>query len=327
MLVLTADDVRAALPMREAIAAMRDAFTQLAEGRVTLPLRSAVRVPERDGVMLTMPGRCDGPHGLGAKLVSVFPRNVERHVPLIHAIVILLEADTGEPAALLDGQSLTAIRTGAASGLATDLLARPDASRVAIIGAGAQARTQLQAVCTVRRISSVSVVSRTRVHAERFAEEMAGWDGVVPPRIEVAPSPRRAVAQAEVICTATSSATPVLEAEWIAQGTHVNAIGAFAPEMRELDPAVLGMARVVVDQREAALAEAGEVIAAVRNGLVNEAQLVELGEVVTGRAAGRERGEQITVFKSVGLAVQDLVAGARAVARARAKRLGTDVQL
>jgi ornithine cyclodeaminase/alanine dehydrogenase-like protein (mu-crystallin family) len=307
MLMLTADDVRRALPMPEAITAMRDAFTQLAEGRVEMPLRTAIRVPERDGVVLVMPARCDGPLGIGAKIVSVFPGQP------IHAVAILLDAATGRPAAVIEGRSLTAIRTGAVSGLATELLARPDASRVAVIGSGVQARTQLEAVCTVRKITAVVVYSPTTAHAERFAHDMAGT-GAVPATVDVAPSARHAVEDADVVCAATTSATPVFQAEWVPPGTHVNAVGSFTPEMRELDPALLGMAVPVVDQRAAAMAEAGEVIAAVHGGLVDHAALIELGDVVIGRVAGRTGAEEITVFKSVGLAVQDVVAGAWALA-------------
>jgi len=315
MLVLSAGDVRAALPMARAIEAMREAFTLLVEGRADLPLRTQVQLPDGRGVFLTMPARCDVPLGLGAKLVSVVPGNVERGRPLVHAALVLLDAETGEIAALLEGTSLTAIRTGAASGLATDLLARRDARRVAIIGSGVQARTQLAAVCCVRRIEAVTVYSRTRANAERFATEMAGI-GDVPRIITVEPTAGAAAGWADIICLATTARTPVLAAAGVPEGAHVNAVGSFTPEMQEFEPALLGRARVVVDQREAAMAEAGEVIAAAKAGVVSRDRLVELGEVVVGRAIGRESERQVTVFKSVGLVVQDVCAGARVVAAA-----------
>ena len=322
--ILSADDVRAALPMRDAVDAMRDAFGQLSAGTAEVPMRTSVTVPGRDGVTLVMPGRCDVPYGLGGKLVSVFPRNAAAGLPVVNAVVVLLDPETGRVAALLEGGALTAIRTGAASGLATELLARSDACRVAIIGAGVQARTQLEAVSCVRQIDSVAVYALAG--AEQFAQEMAGR-GRVPEAIRVAGSARDAARDADIICTATSSAEPVLRVDDVASGAHVNAIGAFTPEMREIDPALVGVARVIVDQREASLAEAGELIAAVRQGLLAEGDVIELGEVVNGDAAGREADEQITLFKSVGVAVQDLYAGARAVEQASQRGLGAVIDL
>lgn len=322
--ILSADDVRAALPMRDAIDAMRDAFGQLSAGTAEVPVRTSVSVPGRDAVTLVMPGRCDVPYGLGGKLVSVFPQNAAAGLPVVNAVVVLLDPETGQVAALLEGGALTAIRTGAASGLATELLARPDAKRVAIIGAGVQARAQLEAVCCVRQVESVTVFALAG--AEQFAREMAGKGGA-PDSVRVCGSAREASQGADIVCTATSAFEPVLIADDVAPGAHINAIGAFTPEMREIDPVLVGAARVIVDQRAASLAEAGEVIAAVQRGLMSRADLVELGEIVNGAAAGRESDDQITLFKSVGVAVQDLCAGARAVEGADLKGLGSVIEL
>lgn len=305
--ILSAADVLAALPMSRAIDVMREAFTLLARGEVEMPLRTAIPLPGQTGTFLVMSARAG--KAFGTKLVTVLPNNPARGLPAVQSAVVMFDPDTGTPAALLDGGALTAIRTGAVSGLATDLLARRDASRVAIIGSGVQARTQLEAVCCVREIESVFVWSRTASHAAAFAGEMALRDGL-PEKIAVASSVEAAVAGADIVCTATSSHAPLLLAEHIHAGLHINAIGSYTPEMRELDPTILGTARVVVDQREAALAEAGEVIAALREGLIDRDGLVELGDVVTGAAAGRKEPEQVTVFKSVGLAVQDVAAAA-----------------
>jgi ornithine cyclodeaminase len=239
-------------------------------------------------------------------------------------VVVLLDPQTGQVAALLEGGALTAIRTGAASGLATELLARPNASRVAVIGAGVQARTQLEAVCCVRQIESVAVYALAG--ADELAWEMAGR-GNVPDAVRVAGSAREAALEADIICTATSSTEPVLGLADVAPGTHINAIGAFTPEMREIDTALVSAASVVVDQREACMAEAGEVIAAVGQGLMSQADLVELGEILNGDAAGRQRADQITLFKSVGVAVQDLCAGAKALEGAVARKLGQVIEL
>ncbi len=324
ILVLTADDVRRALPMAAAIEAMREGFLALATGRATLPQRTAVKLADRDALSLFMPARVG--EALGAKIVSVFPGNVERGLPLIHGIVVLIDAETGRPTALLDGASLTAIRTGAASGLATDLLAAPEASRVAVIGAGVQARTQLEAVCCVRRVKTVKVYSRTKQSAERFADEMAG-SGDVPSSIDVVGSAADAASGADVICVATTSSEAVLGAEDVSDGQHINAVGSFSRAMIELDPQLVARCHVVVDQREAALEEAGEVIAAVDAGLVGEGDLVELGDVVAGKARGFGVDERPSMFKSVGLAIQDMAAAASALERARGEGLGQEVQL
>ncbi len=323
--ILTASDIRATLPMRDAITAMRTAFGALASGTAIVPLRTAVAAHEEGAVSLFMPGRL-ADDALGAKIVSVFPNNAERGLARVHATVLLLRPATGEPAALLEGTSLTALRTGAASGLATDLLARANASTAAIVGSGVQARTQLEAVCCVRDIDRALVCSRSRDHAERFAQECTARNGF-PDTIEVVDSVEDAVTDADVVCTATSSATPVLAHNDIRPGTHVNAIGSFTSEMREIDPKLLGRAITVVDQREASLAEAGEVITAIEMGFLTDDALLELGGVLNGTSPGRPDDEAVTVFKSVGLAAQDLAAGTMALRHAEAMGLGTVIEL
>ena len=322
--ILAADDVRAALPMPDAIEAMRKAFGLLAAGQADVPLRTAIEIPKHDAMTLFMPAYLHMGNRLGAKIVSVFPNNPNLDLPTLHAVVILINAATGQPQALLEGTALTAIRTGAASGLATDLLARPDAATLALIGAGVQARTQLEAVCCVRQIERVRVYSRTRAHAERFAAEMARRQGA-PASIEVVSSAHEAAEQADIICTATTSSTPVIGPADVRPGAHINGVGSYTPAMREIDPELLRHARVVVDQRRAALAEAGEVIACIQDGSLQEGDLVELGEVVNGQQSGRTSAEQITFFKSVGLAAQDIAAAQQAITTALHKRLGTTV--
>ncbi|WP_376792580.1 ornithine cyclodeaminase family protein [Thermoflexus sp.] len=304
---ITAEQIRHALPMWQAVEAMREAFIAFSEGRAYIPQRISISVPEREGVALFMPGYVP-PRDLGLKVVSIFPRNVEQGLPTISAVVLMLNPETGMPMALLDGTFLTAWRTGAASGLATALLARPDAESLALIGAGAQARTQLLAVCAVRPIQRVRVYSRTPERARKLIEEMRGQEGV-PEDIALAPTPEAAVAEADVVCTATNASAPVFDGRSLRPGTHINAIGSFTLEMRELDEETFRRAsRVVVDSRAAAMVEAGEVVWAIRQGILREQDLVELGEIAAGRQPGRQSPEEITLFKSVGLAVQDLVA-------------------
>ena len=314
MLILNVDDVRKALPMRAAIAAMRQAFAALGEGRAQVPLRATLSVPPEQGTTLVMPAFVEGEEGraLILKVVSVFPGNRDRNLPLIHAAVIALEAETGRVLAVLEGGAVTAIRTGATSGLATDLLARKNSRTLALFGCGVQARTQLEAVCTVRAIETVWVQSPTPRKVEAFLAEMAGR-GPIPRDIRRATDARQAVAEADIICTATTSATPVFDDDALKPGVHVNAVGSFQPHVQEIPAATVARALVVVDEREAALSEAGDLIRPLEEGLIHRDHVhADLGEVVLGKAAGRSSEEQLTLFKSVGLAVQDAVA-ARAV--------------
>ena len=322
--LLSADDVRAALPMTEAIEVMREAFTAVSSGRAEVPLRTHLTLRGGAGAMLTMPAATSGPVRLGTKLLTLFPNNPDRGLPFIQGIVVMFDAGTGRPTGLLEGTALTAIRTGAASGLATSLLANADASRVGIIGSGTQARTQLEGVSCARAIERVAVYSPGG--AERFAEEMQGV-GNVPDTIHVASSAAEVVRDSDIVCTATTASTPVLSSDDVRPGTHINAVGSYTASMQELDPRLLPRARLVVDQVLAALEEAGEVIAAVREGLIREDELIELGAIVDGAHPGRLGRDEITVFKSVGLAAQDLCAAARALQRAEAEDLGVLVEL
>jgi alanine dehydrogenase len=325
--ILNAGEMRAALPMPAAIDAMKAAFSQVARGEVVLPLRTQVEVSSYEGVAVIMPAYAAGSEALAVKAVAVYPGNVRLGIPTIHGIVLVMEASTGRPVALLEGGTLTAIRTGAASGAATDLLARPDASVAAIIGSGVQARTQLEAVCTVRPIGEVRVFSADRAEAERFVYEMAG-QGPVPDNVRVVDDAAAAVDGASVICTATTSKTPVFPAAALSPGCHINAIGAYRPDMQEIDAAVVQRALLVVDQRDAALAEAGDILIALQQGVIDERHIyAELGAIASGQKAGRTDADQITLFKSVGLAVQDAVAAAAALERAAALGLGSVVTL
>ena len=308
---ITDDEVRRALPMSTAIEAMREAFALLAAGQVEMPLRSAIPLDAPPGTLLVMSARAG--RWYGTKLVTVLRDPPARGLPRVHAVMVLFDPETAEPV-WFDAEALTAIRTGAVSGLATELLAREDATRVAIIGAGTQARTQLDAVCCVRKIEGASVWSRTSARAARFAAEMRGVEGV-PNEITVAASVEAAVDGADIVCLATPATEPLLRARHVGPGMHVNAVGSFRADMCEFEPAILSGALVVVDQREAALAEAGEVMAAVRAGMVSADGLVELGDVVDAPPSlDRDR---VTVFKSVGLAVQDVVAAREVMAASR----------
>lgn len=324
--ILSAADVRQALPMAAAIAGMKDAFAQLSSGQADVPLRARIAIPNQEAVALFMPAYMIGSHDLAVKIVSVFPQNPQKREPTIYASVLLLDETSGRPLALLEGSTLTAIRTGAGGGASADLLARPDAKVAAMIGSGVQARTGLEAICTVRPIQEVRVYSPTAAHAEAFVAEMAGY-GPIPANIQVADSPGAAVRGADIVYTATTSHTPTFSGTDLAPGTHVIGVGSYTPEMREVDAETVRQALIVVDSYEAIWEEAGELIAAVAQGVINYDSLhAELGEIITGKYPGRTSAEQITFFKSVGVAVQDAVAARIALQTANELGLGTVVE-
>ncbi len=320
MRILSGADVRAAVDMDAAIDAMAHAFAALSAGSAEVPVRLPLETD--DGVTLFMPAHLREGGATGAKIVSVNPGNGALGIPTIHAVVVVLDAATGRARALMDGTWLTALRTGAVGGLAAQLLARKDAQVVAVFGAGVQARTQLEAVRCVRDITEVRVVSRSGDSADAFVAELEGVDAR---RVD---DPSAAVAGADVVVAATDSLTPVFEGSRIERGTHVTAVGSFTPEMREVDVELLLKARVVVDQREAVLEEAGDIIAPLRAGLIDESVMdAEIGEIVLGHKPPRTSDDEITFFKSVGNAVQDVVVAERVLAVAEREGLGTLVDL
>lgn len=318
--ILSADDVRACVDMPAAIDAVREAFAALSAGQVTVPVRLALETEH--GVTLFMPAHLRDSGNAAAKMVSVNPGNVAKGLPVIHAVVLVLDVETGRPTALIDGTWLTALRTGAVGGLAADLLARRDAKTVALFGAGVQARTQLEAVRCVREITDVRVVSPSGVSADRLVAELTGVRAL---RVDDA---NEAIAGADIIIAATSSSTPVFDGSQVEPGTHVTGVGSYTLDMREVDAALISRARIIVDQREAVMEEAGDIVGPIRDGVIDETAIVaEIGEVVLGRVPGRTSDTDITFFKSVGNAVQDVAVAARVLAAAEAEGRGVVVDL
>jgi alanine dehydrogenase len=323
--VLSADDVRQALPMAEAVEAMKSAFAQLSLGRANVPLRTPLEVPAHNGVTLFMPAYLADDDQMAVKIVSVFNDNPARGLPLIHALVVVVDATTGRPQAAMDGTYLTALRTGAVSGAATDFLARPDARIAAIFGAGAQGRTQLEAVCAVRPIEGAWVFDSYAERARAYAGEMSARLSLP---VSVARSPAEALRQADVVCTATTSSTPVFADADLQPGVHINAVGAYTPQMQELPAETVARARVVIDHRAASLAEAGDLIIPIAQGIIGADHIyAELGEIVSGLKPGRASAAEVTLFKSVGVAVQDVAAAGRVLAAAERLGLGVEVSL
>ncbi|MCL6451120.1 MAG: ornithine cyclodeaminase family protein [Acetobacteraceae bacterium] len=335
MLVLAARDVERALSMPEAIEAASAAYAALSSGRARVPARMAVQsaatLEAAPGTLLVMPGYLEGPESLGAKLITVYPGNPSRGLPLLSALLLLFDPGSGRPLAAVEAARLTALRTGAGSGVATKLLALPGAATAAVIGAGVQGRTQLEAVCAVRPIRRARVFDLDPARAAAFCAEMSERLDRIGHRLRVEPaaSAREAVEEAEVVVTATTSRDPVLQAGWLQPGAHINAIGSYTPDMSEVGLDVLRRAgKVVVDCREAVLKEAGEFTGPIQRGEWDAGRIhAEVGEVVLGLKPGRERPDEITLYKAVGHAVLDLAVGALAFRRARELGLGVEVDL
>jgi len=327
MLILTADDVRKALPMNEAIEAMKKAYASLSSGTAVVPLRTRLPIPTGEALSLFMPAfvNSQDENALAIKVVSLFPTNPGRGFAYIQAAVLVLDPETGRALALLEGSSLTAIRTGAASGAAIDLLARTDSKVAVIFGAGAQGRTQLEAACTARKIESAYIYDGNIGKAESFAKEMRA-NGSITKDIRIASSAKEAIENADIICTATTSTKPVFEDKDLKAGTHISAVGSYMPEMQEVPAETVQRAKIFVDSRSASLEEAGDLIQPLRAGLFDESHIYgELGELILGKISGRQSQEEITYFKSVGIAVQDAMAAQVALNNARKMKIGTEV--
>jgi alanine dehydrogenase len=328
MLVLTAADVQKALPMLEAVEAMKSAYAALSDGRAQVPLRARLAIPPHDALSLFMPAfvQDDAREALAVKVVSLFPGNPAKGLAYIQAAVLVLNPQTGQLLALLEGSTLTAIRTGAAGGAAVDILSRPESTRLAVFGAGAQGRTQLEAACTVRRIQTAWIFDADPRRAAALVAQVAGR-GSFPRDLRIASTPQEAIAQSDIVCTATTSLTPVFADSDLKPGTHITAVGSYTPEMQEIPPETVARARVVVDSRSAALAESGDLIKPIEAGLFGADHVyAELGEIVLGRRPGRQSSGEITYFKSVGVAVQDAIAASLALENARRLGLGQEVE-
>lgn len=318
------EDIRQILTMEKCIEAMKTAFAALSAGEAVVPVRSRLELEADRGNALFMPSYMPKLHRVGLKTVTNHKENSSRGLPIVHAMMMLFDSSSGEPLAIMDGESLTALRTGAGSGLATQLLARKDARTVAIFGPGAQGEAQLEAVCAVRPIERAFIFGRTREKTEIFAKKMANRLGIDVLAVDATTY----LEQADIICTATPAAEPLFEDACLKPGTHLNAVGAYKADMVEIPPETVRRAKVVVDQRAAAVAEAGDIIQPLRMGLIGEDHLHgELGQLVREEIAAREDDQEITLFKSVGVAVQDLVTADLVLKSAMASGQGTELIL
>lgn len=325
MIILSRKDIQETITMAEAIDVVREAYVAASTGKVKMPVRTGIEV-DQESVALFMPAFRMDTHGIGLKVVTVFPGNRARQLPTIHAVVLYVDPATGVPAAVLEGGYITGLRTGAAGGLAADLLAPKGARVAAVIGAGVQGWFQLNALCTVRPITQVWIVDVNRSAAERLAQRASAELRV---RAAVADTAESAVTVADVIITATTSHQPVFDGRAVRRGAHITAIGAFTPAMRELDDESLRRCdRIFVDSRDAVWAEAGDLIIPRNAGWFSEDRVNgEIGEVAAGLVPGRRAEHEVTLFKSVGVAVLDLAVAEAVVSRARAAHIGMTVEL
>ncbi len=329
MLILNASQVRRTLPMPAAVEAMKRAFLAISSGDAEMPLRSHLDVADGHGKTLVMPahvvtGETDS---LAVKIVSIIGDNPGRGLPRILATVLAIDPQTGEPVAVIEGSTVTAIRTAAASAAATDVLARPGSRALAVIGAGVQAREHIAAIHCVRDIRETFVVARTRAQCERLVADLAAVDPAIG-EITICETADEAVARADIVCTVTTSADPVFSPDAIRPGTHINAVGSYQPHVVEIPAETVKAARVFVDHRDSAMEEAGDLIVPIQSGLIDEAHILgEVGEVLAGHVAGRRADSDITLFKSVGCAAEDCLAASEVLARAKELGIGEEASL
>lgn len=330
IIVLNEADMRRVFTMKDAVQADKDALQLYSEGKSDIPLRANIDVPEYEGQSLYMYGYAAPAHALGVKIVSVYPKNIEKGLTSVPATMVLVNSETGEVCSLMDGTYLTRIRTGAVSGAATDVLARRDSSVFALFGTGGQAETQLEAVLTVRPIKLVKVFDISKERAQDFADRMTKWFadkfGV---KITAVDTSAEAVADADVITTVTTSKRAVFDGRLVKKGAHINGVGSYTPEMAEIDEYLVTHAdKVYVDTRDGAVNESGDLIQPIRKGIFRADQVTgELGEVISGKAPGRKSDGETTYFETTGSAVLDLVTAQRIYSSAVARGIGSVIEM
>jgi ornithine cyclodeaminase/alanine dehydrogenase-like protein (mu-crystallin family) len=305
MIYLDQNDVISLLDMPACIESMRSAFESAASGTVQSPQRTVIRMEDRSGFFGSMPIYAPE-YGSAAKVMTIYPANHDVGLASHQGFITLFEAEHGEPVALIEAGSITELRTAAVSGLATDLLANRGESTLCILGSGVQARSHVKAISCVREVSRIQIWSRTPAHSQAFgewAQEETGMNVVVSDSVELA------LSDANVVCTVTAAREPIVARPWLAEGCHVNAVGSFTPNARELDSETIASSRLFVDSRDSALTESGDIVIPLAEGAIDVSHIVaELGDLVTGQSEGRESEREVTVFKSLGLAIEDLVA-------------------
>lgn len=325
MLVLSDAEVRELLPSADLVDVMEQALAAFSSGQVDQPVRTAVEVGPDRAFFGVMPAALSMPPAAGAKLVTVFAGNAAQGLPTHHAVIVLFDPETGVPAALVDGRYITAARTAAVSAVAERHLARAGSAVLAILGSGVQARSHVESLCLTARFREVRAWSPTPEHLTQFVADAAALTSAT---VHAAASAEAAVRGADVIVLATSSTTPVVRNEWVSTGALIISLGAYRPEMREMDPVLVALARVIVDSRAAALVEAGDIVQGMREGRFSEAHIAgEIGEVILHRVPGRRSADEVVIFKSLGMAVEDVAAAHLAYRRAREQGIGQGIAI
>ncbi|MFX1466406.1 MAG: ornithine cyclodeaminase family protein [Promethearchaeota archaeon] len=325
VLFLSRSDLESVLTMTDAITVVEQAFDEFARKTAKVPLRVPIEVEKEEGIVLFMPAYLEQMEAMSCKVVSVFKNNPTLYnLPTINAAVLLIDPKTGQIVSIMDGSYLTAMRTGGVSGVATKYLARKNVENVALIGTGVQAATQLWAACEVRSIEQAKVYSIDPIERqEAFVKQMSEKLNIP---VSIAKSSKEAVENADIVLTATWSKTPTFSGDWIKPGTHINGIGSYTPEMQEVDVITVKKAKVVVDSFEASFSEAGDLIIPLKNGDITKEHIyAELGDLVIGKKPGRTSEDEITFFKSVGMAIQDASAAKHAYLAAKKKNIGTEI--
>lgn len=323
--LLPSKEISQAISMREAIDAVKEAFILVSRKKIVVPPRTHVDFKAHRGTSLIMPAYLPGREKFGVKIINLYEKNPQFGLPHSLALMLVFEAKNGFPLALLEASTLTAIRTGAACGLATDLLARKEAKVAAIFGAGLQGRYQLEAIKTVRPLQKVYVYDPDLEKSRIFAQEMSSKLNL---ETIVASTPEEACKEAEIISTATTASSPVFPDSAIKPGTHINAIGSYKPHVREVPSATVARARIFVDQKDAALEEAGDLLIPLKEGKISEESIIaEIGQVASGEKPGRLSDDEITFFKTVGLAAQDIALASLILEAAERFSLGQEFSL
>lgn len=321
--ILSASDIDKVISMADAINVNAQAYAMLSAKEAIVPQRTPIEA--ENGITLFMPAYLPSTGALTVKVVSIYPENPPKGLPTIHAMVLVVDSATGQPLGLINGTRLTALRTGAGVGVATRLLAREDAHVLAMFGAGGQSLDQVEAVLAVRPVEEVRIYTPSGISAQNLAKKLSQRHPHL--RLPTVGSPAQAVRGADIIACATTSRTPVFEPTDVAPGVHINAIGSFTPDKREVQVAGLPNLRVFVDSHEAALEEAGDLIQAIAAGHMHPDDLTEIGKVVLGQSPGRTSPEEVTLFKSVGMAVQDATTAQAVLERAVEAGLGREIEV
>jgi alanine dehydrogenase len=325
MLVLSEQQVRSLIDIEELIAALEQAHIQYSTGKAVMPVRLVLPLPQIQGRITSMPGYLTEDKALGMKVVTYFQNNPKQNLPAILATVMLFSAVTGKMIAVMDGGYVTAIRTACASAMATRALANPEAPVLGILGAGVQTRAHIQALCRVRKLNQIKLYSPSGTSATNLKGELETAVGVA---IDVANSAEEAVRNSDLVVTATTAQQPILESEWLKPGAHINAVGSHRPDSREIDGSTVARSKLVVDSREAIMAECGDILLAIKEKGITESHIhAEIGEVLAGTKSGRSDSDEVTLYKSVGIAIQDVATAQLVYRKAARENVGTRVEI